>query len=201
MESNNETTITEKLSEIQTALKAPKSQYNKFGKYNYRTCEDILEAVKPLLKSLGCALTLTDNLEQIGDRYYIKSTAKFLFSKDSISVSAYAREDDSRKGMDVSQLTGATSSYARKYALNGLFCTDDNKDADSKPPATAANPMQLKRIKSLINETQSDELKLVTHFSVKGLAALNEDQAKQAISMLENKLNKQLDKAASEERK
>lgn len=130
---------------IQRELKAPKTQYNSFGKYNYRNCEDILEAVKPLLVTHGAALTLSDELTQIGDRYYIKATATLANINnpaEDISVTAYAREDETKKGMDGSQVTGAASSYARKYALNGLFCIDDTKDADttntgSTPPAKA----------------------------------------------------------------
>lgn len=130
---------------IQYELKAPKSQYNSFGKYSYRNCEDILEAVKPLLVAHGAALTLSDELTQIGGRYYIKATATLTNINnpvEDISVTAYAREDETKKGMDGSQVTGAASSYARKYALNGLFCIDDTKDADttntgSTPPAKA----------------------------------------------------------------
>jgi len=127
---------------IQSALKAPKGQTNAFGKYKYRSCEDILNAVKPLLAEQECSLTITDEIVLIGDRYYIKATAK-LYNQDgknfgqdgNVSVSAFAREPLSRKGMDESQITGTASSYARKYALNGLFCIDDTKDADTmKPP-------------------------------------------------------------------
>ncbi len=117
------------LSKIQKELKAPKSQFNKFGGYRYRSCEDILEAVKPLLGE--AVLTITDEIVLIGDRYYIKATATILEKPESVSVSAYARESLDRKGMDVAQITGATSSYARKYALNGLLAIDDAKDADS----------------------------------------------------------------------
>lgn len=115
---------------IQTALKAPKSQYNKFGKYSYRSCEDILEALKPLLFDLKATLTISDEIVLIGERYYVKATATLTYEDDSVSVSAYAREGEEQAGMAPSQVTGSTSSYARKYALNGLFCIDDNKDAD-----------------------------------------------------------------------
>lgn len=117
---------------IQSELKAPKSQLNSFGKYKYRSCEDVLEALKPLLKENKCFLNMSDEIVLIGDRYYIKATATITNeSGTSLSVSAFAREEESKKGMDASQLTGATSSYARKYALNGLFAIDDNKDADA----------------------------------------------------------------------
>ena len=117
------------LTEIQKKLKAPKSNFNSFGKYNYRSCEDILEAVKPLLGDN--TLTLSDEVVQIGDRIYVKATAVFRDGATETRVSAYAREAESKKGMDESQVTGTASSYARKYALNGLFLIDDTKDADT----------------------------------------------------------------------
>lgn len=122
-----------KLMNIQQELKAPKGQYNSFGKYAYRSCEDILEAVKPLLKKEKVVLTISDELQYIGNRYYIKATATLIDteSEATISNSAYAREEETKKGMDGSQITGASSSYARKYALNGLFGIDDNKDSDT----------------------------------------------------------------------
>jgi len=117
---------------IQTKLNAPKNQRNTFGNYNYRSCEDILEALKPLLKETGCTLTISDDVVLVGDRYYIKATATIANEKgDRISNTAYAREPEGKKGMDEAQVSGATSSYARKYALNGLFCIDDCKDADT----------------------------------------------------------------------
>ncbi|WP_295996631.1 ERF family protein [uncultured Veillonella sp.] len=129
----------EKIVAIQSELKAPKGQYNSFGKYNYRSCEDILEGVKPLLAKHGLVLTIQDSIDLIGDRFYVKATATITDGKDEISASAYARESLDKKGMDASQVTGATSSYARKYALNGLLAIDDTKDADtmdnSKKPA------------------------------------------------------------------
>lgn len=125
--------ILTKLIALQNELKAPKNQFNKFGGYKYRSCEDILEAVKPLLKKQGCSLIISDTLENIGDRYYIKATVTVYDTAtgESVSNSAYAREEESKKGMDGSQITGTASSYARKYALNGLFLIDDTKDADT----------------------------------------------------------------------
>ena len=120
-----------KLQEIQHKLKAPKGQYNSFGKYKYRSCEDILEAVKPILNEVGCTLTLSDEPVMIGDRYYIKATARLMGADTNEVVTAYARESETKSGMDASQITGTASSYARKYALNGLFCIDDTKDADT----------------------------------------------------------------------
>lgn len=126
-------TIYEKLSAIQSELKAPKSQYNSFGKYNYRNCEDILEAVKPLCAKYKAVSVMGDEVIQIGERYYIKSTARLidLESDGVVENTAYAREEAEKKGMDGSQVTGASSSYARKYALNGLFAIDDTKDSDT----------------------------------------------------------------------
>lgn len=120
----------QKLINIQSALKAPKSQNNSFGGYKYRSCEDILEAVKHLLNEQGLLLTITDNVEMIGNRYYVKATATVTDGEKTFSTSAYAREEETKKGMDASQITGSASSYARKYALNGLFAIDDTKDAD-----------------------------------------------------------------------
>ena len=126
-------TIYEKLGAIQQALNAPKSQFNSFGNYKYRSCEDVLGAVKPLLSEYKCVLLLKDDLDSNGSRIYIKATATIVDCdkpEDSVTVTAFAREEETKKGMDASQVTGAASSYARKYALNGLFCIDDNKDSD-----------------------------------------------------------------------
>lgn len=123
--------IYNKLMTIQGALKAPKGQYNSFGKYKYRSCEDILESVKPLLSAHDCALVITDDIMMIGDRIYVKATAKLISDSEQVESSAFAREESEKKGMDSSQVTGAASSYARKYALNGLFCIDDTKDSDA----------------------------------------------------------------------
>lgn len=122
-----------RLIEIQSKLKAPKNQRNNFGNYNYRSCEDILEAVKPLLKDVKLSLIISDEIINVGERFYVKATARLFddMGKEIASVSAVAREEESKKGMDASQLTGSTSSYARKYALNGLFAIDDTKDADA----------------------------------------------------------------------
>lgn len=126
-------TVYEKLANVQHELKAPKGQYNSFGKYKYRSCEDILEAVKPILSKVNCVVILQDAVVNIGDRFYIKATAKFIDadSGEETFNTAMAREDTDKKGMDGSQITGTASSYARKYALNGLFLIDDTKDADT----------------------------------------------------------------------
>ena len=142
-----------KLVEVQSKLKAPKSQFNKFGNYAYRNCEDILEALKPILNQVKAVVNISDEVVLIGERYYIKATVKFIDGEtgDVIEASAMAREEESKKGMDSSQLTGSTSSYARKYALNGLFAIDDTKDSDTtnthgKDNITTLSEAQLKRM-------------------------------------------------------
>ncbi|ENH4903952.1 ERF family protein [Escherichia coli] len=131
------TELHKKLWTIQQTLNAPKNQRNNFGGYNYRSAEDILEAVKPLLQNI--TLTVSDEIVLIGNRYYVKATATLSDGEDAIAVTAYAREEENKRGMDASQLTGATSSYARKYALNGLFCIDDAKDPDTDAYAKQTN--------------------------------------------------------------
>lgn len=125
--------IYKKLLDVQTELKAPKGQFNKFGNYSYRSCEDILESLKPLLKQVKATVVLTDEIKLVGDRYYIEATCKFIDIEtgDVLENKSLAREDESKKGMDLAQVTGSCSSYARKYALNGMFCIDDVKDADA----------------------------------------------------------------------
>ena len=157
--------VYQKLMEVQSKLKAPKGQYNSFGKYSYRSCEDILEALKPLLNEVGAIVNISDQVKLIGDRYYVEATAMFLDvnTGDTIISRAMAREDESKKGQDLAQLSGATSSYARKYALNGLFAIDDNKDADStnthskdiKPnmtPVSGLSEAQIKRLFAIGNK-------------------------------------------------
>lgn len=136
-----------KLAAIQKELKAPKSQVNNFAHFNYRSCEDILEAVKPLLGTL--VLTITDEVELIGDRYYVKATAMVSDGENDIKISSYAREGDTKAGMDVAQITGSASSYARKYALNGLFAIDDTKDADTQDNSKKEEPKKFGTATSL----------------------------------------------------
>lgn len=126
--------IYSKLLSIQNELKAPKNQYNKFGKYNYRSCEDILEAIKPLCLKYGAVVLIDDYVAQVGERFYVKAKASLIDidTQEEVYACAYARESENKKGMDSAQVTGATSSYARKYALNGLFCIDDTKDVDTQ---------------------------------------------------------------------
>lgn len=134
---------------IQAELRAPKKQFNNFGKYKYRSCEDILESLKTLLKLYNCQLTLTDEIIEIGSRYYIRATATLIYGDEVISVTGWAREEEEKKGMDASQITGTASSYARKYALNGLFLIDDANDADT--PAYA-------RVSYTKEDNNADEL-------------------------------------------
>jgi len=121
------------LAEIQKKLKAPKGQFNSYGNYKYRSCEDICEAVKPLLAEIGAALLLNDDIVMVGDRFYVKAIARIVFADGyEVSTTAFAREELTKKGMDAAQITGSCSSYARKYALNGLLCIDDTKDPDTR---------------------------------------------------------------------
>ena len=143
--------IHQALANIQKNLKAPKGQFNKFANFKYRSCEDILEAVKPLLGTLY--LTISDKIVVVDARYYVRATAKLSDGKESIENVAYARESLSKKGMDESQITGATSSYARKYALNGLFAIDDTRDADTREPASSP---AVKADKLLTNKDMKD---------------------------------------------
>lgn len=146
----------EKLIAIQNSLNAPKGQFNAFGKYKYRSCEDILQALKPLLYEHKCYLLLTDEVIEKGNRFYIKATASLYDGEKEYSVSAWAREEECKKGMDGSQVTGAASSYARKYALNGLFCIDDQKDADSQTPPDTSN-VDLSQWVQLVNGCSTTE--------------------------------------------
>ena len=131
MPEKKEITIQEKLLTIQQKLKAHKGQFNSFGNYKYRSCEDILESVKPLLAETGTVVTLTDEIVLIGDWHYVKAVVRLSGANDAVETIAFAREPEVKKGMDASQITGTASSYARKYALNGLFCIDDTKDSDA----------------------------------------------------------------------
>lgn len=152
--------IYQKLLNIQVELKAPKNQYSEFGKYHYRSCEDILEALKPLLLETKTILTITDEMVQVGDRYYVKSIATLIDTEElgEIKATAYAREDENKAKMDLSQMTGSASSYARKYALNGLFAIDDTKDSDTantggknegQAPTTQNKPSTTKKDKKV----------------------------------------------------
>lgn len=160
-------TLFEKLSAIQNELKAPKGQYNNFSKFYYRSAEDILEAVKPICKKHKTVLLLSDEVKQIGERYYVEASATLhdLESVDAVQATASAREEETKKGMDASQVTGATSSYARKYALNGLFNIDDTKDADTDEYAIQVAEGGKKETKAKAEKAQADDPK-ITHDKV-----------------------------------
>lgn len=188
-------TIYEKLSAIQSELKAPKSQYNSFGKYNYRNCEDILEAVKPLCAKYKAVSVMGDEVIQIGERYYIKSTARLidLESDGVVENTAYAREEAEKKGMDGSQVTGASSSYARKYALNGLFAIDDTKDSDTtnneqKAPREATKAQAVAKVEEFKRLTKSE---LVSVWKV--------PNAEKAVEYLEKTVGKSLSEFTASE--
>lgn len=193
--------IYEKLMNIQKELKAPKGQYNSFGKYKYRSCEDILESVKPLLEKYKVTIILTDKLEQIGERYYIRAKAILIDteSNNSIENTAYAREEETKKGMDGSQITGTSSSYARKYALNGLLLIDDTKDADTdefakennkgktkeEPKEKKITPGQLKVLSKLY--TGDNLVKLLELNNLEKLEDMSMEKANEIILKLKKK--------------
>lgn len=152
--------LIEKLVIIQGTLKAPKNQTNNFGKYKYRSCEDIFEAVKPHLTTHNLYLSLSDELVNFGDRYYVKSTASITDGKHIFIVSGFAREEENKKGMDGSQVTGTSSSYARKYALNGMFGIDDTKDSDATNIGEKVEPIQDNKLDQLLNVALA-EIKVV----------------------------------------
>ena len=166
-------TIQAKLLAIQSELKAPKGQYNKFGKYNYRSAEDIIEAVKPICKKYDTVLLLGDEIELIGDRYYVKATAILtdLESGASVQTQAYAREEQSRSGMSADQLTGACSSYARKYCLNGLLMIDDSKDSDTDENHEIVSEAKKNETKQKAEQAMADD-PLITHDKVEVAVAV-----------------------------
>lgn len=181
--------IYEKLKMIQTELKAPKGQYNSFGGYKYRSCEDILEAVKPLLNKYNATMTITDTVELIGTRFYIKAAAILTDAEsgESVTNSAYAREEEVKKGMDGSQITGTASSYARKYALNGLFLIDDTKDTDTDAHALQteqkdkkATVNQIKALKGLVQDIPA----MLKYYKVDKIEDLTAAQASETIQRL-----------------
>ena len=203
-----------KLLNIQQKVNAPKNQYNKFGDYYYRSCEDILQAVKPILAENNCTLVIWDEPIQVGERHYIKATAELTDCDDGnkTTVQAYAREEETKKGMDGSQITGSASSYARKYALNGLFCLDDTKDADAtntdddkkqqerpqqNKPAQAQqdkpNDAQFKKLAAAAKEAgyspEAMGVLLRTKYSVESSKQLTKQQISELIEFLEGVAN------------
>ena len=196
--------VYEKLTQIQSKLKAPKNQYNSFGKYNYRSCEDILEGLKPLLADVKATVILSDEIIQIGDRYYLKATAKFIDcdSGEIVEVSSLAREDETKKGMDLAQVTGSVSSYARKYALNGLFAIDDTKDSDStnthekgaigsEKKVGELSQAQVKRLYAIAHQLGYDKAKIETMVSGKynkGIKELTKNEYDHICNSLQSKI-------------
>ena len=193
--------VYEKLIAIQSELKAPKSQYNNFGKYAYRNCEDILESLKPLLKEHKSTIYISDEIVTVLERFYVKATVTFIDAEtgEKIINTAYAREEEDKKGMDGSQVTGSSSSYARKYALNGMFAIDDTKDSDftnttTKGDNTGLSEAQIKRllaIASKVNISADDVKKVVAKtFGVQDLRKMNKQQYDEICSRLEKKGSK-----------
>lgn len=193
--------IYEKLTEVQNELKAPKSKYNSFGKYNYRSCEDILEAVKPILKAKRLAMTVKDDVFNIGDRFYIMATVTVFDceSEEKVTTTAYAREDADKKGMDGSQITGSSSSYARKYALNGMFAIDDTKDADSwnthdkdrtveKKEAERATEEQVAKLRALYKGKEDKLTELLDKYGITSPVQFKRMEIQSVIDKLEAKL-------------
>lgn len=212
--------IYEKLGIIQSKLKAPKGQYNKFGNYNYRSCEDILEAVKPLLTETKTVLSITDQMEIVGNRVYVRAEAHLrdcedVSSSGELVTVSYAREEESKKGMDSSQVTGAASSYARKYALNGLFCIDDNKDSDStntgekgKTSGKKAEPAKetemissenIMSIKNIIDKYPESKLmdQIKVRFKVEDIKSLTKEKGLKCLKMLIDYDNQHTEKGAT----
>lgn len=194
----NKMGIYEKLLEVQMELKAPKSQRNNFGGYNYRSCEDILESVKPILEKNKLSMQISDELVQIGERYYIKATATLLDIEDNSTMSntAYAREEETKKGMDGSQITGTASSYARKYALNGLFLIDDTKDADTNEyrkqteESDTEHLILINEFNSLAEETNLNREALFEKLGVESSSELKNDKLKELIATMKKKVGK-----------
>lgn len=190
--------IQKKLIEVQSKLKVKKNNFNQFGDYYYRSCEDILENVKPILKEQDLCLIISDEIVLIGDRYYVKATAKIFDENEEISVSAYAREEESKKKQDQSQITGSTSSYARKYALNGLFCIDDTKDADSLNNHDDYIKQDkiniLKDLLSKLEDPKTYEKQILSFNKVNKLEELTETQYAKALYAIKRKTEQSKDK-------
>lgn len=185
----------EKLIAIQGKLKCNKSQHNSFGNYNYRSCEDILEAVKPMCVGADLLLVITDEVVEIGGRVYVKATVTVSDGLKEISASAYAREPESQKGMSVSQITGAASSYARKYALNGMFAIDDTKDADASAPEKHSpqevveyiDEKQLSELMDCITEKKVDTKKLLNICKAESLEKFPKSEFDRAMKLIADK--------------
>lgn len=195
--------IKEKLLHIQVELKAPKSQYNTFGKYAYRNCEDILNAVKPLCDKYKCVVLVTDGLINLGDRFYIKAsvTLSDIEAEGVVMATAYAREEENKKGMDASQITGAASSYARKYALNGLFAIDDTKDSDAtnnlkeEQMPQPIRDEQYKEIENLCLQKGVTNARLEKSYNVNSIHHLTQEQYLNCVARLKGMKDKVISNA------
>lgn len=190
--------IYEKLLKTQMELKCSKNQYNSFGNYNYRSCEDILESIKPILEKNKLSMQIYDELQWIGDRYYIKATVRLLDIEDNSTMenTAYARESDDKKGMSAEQVSGSCSSYARKYALNGLFLIDDTKDADTNEyrkqteESDTEHLMLINQFNDLADETNLNREALYEKLGVNSNAELSNEKLKELITSMKKKRGK-----------
>lgn len=184
--------VWQKLNRVQVELKAPKSQWNIFGKYYYRSCEDILEGLKTLLEKYNVAILLSDSVEQVGERYYLVAEAEFVDCETGDSIKKYgrAREEEAKKGMDSSQITGSASSYARKYALNGLFAIDDTKDSDATNDGSQSNTQAQKSSNDYtINQNQLKRL-----YAIASKKGFNSETVKEHVKKRFGKEPKELNK-------
>lgn len=189
--------IYKKLLDVQTELKAPKGQFNKFGNYSYRSCEDILESLKPLLKQAKATVILTDEIKLVGDRYYVEATCKFIDTETGnvLENKSLAREDENKKGMDLAQVTGSCSSYARKYALNGMFCIDDVKDSDATNTHGKENTVNnLNANSHTSNSKKLSDKQLARLYALANKAGVDKDLVKQQVMKKFNKEVKDLTK-------
>lgn len=178
--------VYEKLLAVQVNLKAPKAQYNKFGNFFYRSCEDILSAAKPLLEDIQCTIVLDDDLVLVGNRYYIQATATFIDceSETNIICKSFAREEESKKGMDSSQITGSTSTYARKYALNGLLSIDDSKEADDNALTEIEKTALIEKFWAEIKRTGKSYKYFLKEAAAENVEELAPDFLQNALTML-----------------
>lgn len=191
-----EFTISEKLSALQKALIVPKNRHNKFGNYSYRSCEDIIEAVKRTMPE-GCCLNISDEIVMIGDRFYVKAKASFGYQDKQVSCEAYARESLEKKGMDAAQLTGSCSSYARKYALCGLFAIDDSEDADTmdnsanaKSHDSTVSTSQALELSQLIIDAKMDHKKFLAAYNIPFINSLPASLFNEANNRLKERITK-----------
>ena len=189
--------LKECLNYIQVNLNAPKNLHNSFGNYSYRNLEGIFEGLKPLLKETDCIVTISDSMELVGDRYYIKATTTITKGEESISCDGWARESEIKKGMDLSQITGSTSSYARKYAMNGLFAIDDVQDADTMDNRYTVTDEQKTRYQELLQSGCYNGDKKRINEWWKGLTTL--EQAEAGLKSMEKVVNKYKEKQGVEE--